>query len=79
MRSHRSPVKRGDDDGAQGVVLNRPIDADVDRVPLTADVVAGTDAVVLVTTGSKTRVTKAPAGTQPITPLPQPVQSAPRG
>jgi outer membrane lipoprotein SlyB len=37
------------------------------------------DAVVLVTTGGKTRVTRAPAGTQPITPLPQPVQSAPRG
>ena len=37
------------------------------------------DAVVLVTTGGKTRVTRAPAGMQPITPLPAPVQSAPRG
>ena len=37
------------------------------------------DAVVLVTTGGKTRVTKAPAGTQPVAPLPAPVQSAPRG
>lgn len=37
------------------------------------------DAVVLVTTGGKTRVTRAPAGTQPVQPLPAPVQSAPRG
>jgi outer membrane lipoprotein SlyB len=36
------------------------------------------DAVVLVTTGGKTRVTRAPAGTQPVQPLPAPVQSAPR-
>ena len=36
------------------------------------------DAVVLVTTGGKTRVTRAPAGTQPAQPLPAPVQSAPR-
>ena len=40
--------------------------------------VAG-DPVVLVTTGGKTRVTRAPAGTQPMQPLPAPVQSAPRG
>lgn len=37
------------------------------------------DPVVLVTTGGKTRVTRAPAGTQPVQPLPAPVQSAPRG
>ena len=37
------------------------------------------DAVVLVTTGGKTRVTRAPVGTQPVQPLPAPVQSAPRG
>ncbi len=36
------------------------------------------DAVVLVTTGGKTRVTRAPAGTQAISPLPAPVQSTPR-
>ena len=36
------------------------------------------DAVVLVTTGGKTRVTRAPAGTQAAQPLPAPVQSAPR-
>jgi outer membrane lipoprotein SlyB len=37
------------------------------------------DPVVLVTTGNKTRVTRAPAGTQPVQPLPAPVQSTPRG
>ena len=37
------------------------------------------DAVVLVTTGGRTRVTRAPAGTQAVQPLPAPVQSAPRG
>lgn len=37
------------------------------------------DPVVLVTTGNKTRVTRAPAGTAPMQPLPAPVQSAPRG
>ena len=37
------------------------------------------DAVLLVTTGGKTRVTRAPAGTQAVQPLPAPVQSAPRG
>jgi outer membrane lipoprotein SlyB len=37
------------------------------------------DAVVLVTTGGKTRVTRAPVGTQPVQPPPAPVQSAPRG
>jgi outer membrane lipoprotein SlyB len=37
------------------------------------------DPVVLVTTGGKTRVTRAPAGAQPVQPLPAPVQSAPRG
>jgi outer membrane lipoprotein SlyB len=37
------------------------------------------DPVILVTTGSKTRVTRAPAGTQPGQPLPAPVQSTPRG
>jgi outer membrane lipoprotein SlyB len=37
------------------------------------------DPVVLVTTGNKTRVTRAPAGTLPVQPLPAPVQSAPRG
>jgi outer membrane lipoprotein SlyB len=37
------------------------------------------DAVVLVTTGGKTRVTRAPAGTQPAQTLPAPVQAAPRG
>ncbi len=37
------------------------------------------DAVIIVTTGGKTRVTKAPAGTAPVQPLPAPVQSAPRG
>jgi len=37
------------------------------------------DPVVLVTTGGKTRVTRAPAGTQAVQPLPAPVQSAPRG
>lgn len=36
------------------------------------------DAVVLVTTGGKTRVTRAPAGTQPVQTLPAPVQSTPR-
>ncbi len=36
------------------------------------------DAVVLVTTGGKTRVTRAPAGAQAVQPLPAPVQSAPR-
>ena len=37
------------------------------------------DPVVLVTTGGKSRVTRAPAGTQPVQTLPAPVQSAPRG
>ena len=37
------------------------------------------DPVVLVTTGSKTRVTRAPAGAQAVQPLPAPVQSQPRG
>ena len=37
------------------------------------------DAVILVTTGGKTRVTRAPAGTPAVQPLPPPVQSAPRG
>jgi outer membrane lipoprotein SlyB len=37
------------------------------------------DPVILVTTGGKTRVTRAPAGTQPVQPLPAPVQSTPRG
>jgi outer membrane lipoprotein SlyB len=37
------------------------------------------DPVVLVTTGGKTRVTRAPAGTQPVQSLPPPVPSAPRG
>ena len=37
------------------------------------------DAVVLVTTGGKTRVTRAPAGTPAVQPLPAPVQSTPRG
>jgi outer membrane lipoprotein SlyB len=37
------------------------------------------DAVVLVTTGGKTRVTRAPAGTSPQPMLPPPVPSAPRG
>ena len=37
------------------------------------------DPVVLVTTGNKTRVTRAPAGSQPMQSLPAPVQSAPRG
>jgi outer membrane lipoprotein SlyB len=37
------------------------------------------DPVVLVTTGGKTRVTRAPAGTQAVQPLPAPVQSTPRG
>lgn len=37
------------------------------------------DAVILITTGGKTRVTRAPAGTQPVTPRPAPVLSAPRG
>jgi len=37
------------------------------------------DAVILITTGGKTRVTRAPAGTQPMSPLPAPVLSAPRG
>ena len=37
------------------------------------------DPVVLVTTGGKTRVTRAPAGTQPMQPMPAPVQSPPRG
>jgi outer membrane lipoprotein SlyB len=37
------------------------------------------DPVVLVTTGGKTRVTRAAAGTQAVQPLPAPVQSAPRG
>lgn len=32
------------------------------------------DPVILVTTGGKTRVTRAPAGTQPVQPLPAPVQ-----
>ena len=40
---------------------------------------AAGDAVVLVTTGGKTRVTRAPLGTQPAAPQPMPVQSAPRG
>ena len=40
--------------------------------------VAG-DAVVLVTTDGRTRVTRAPAGTQPAQSLPPPVQSNPRG
>ena len=31
------------------------------------------DAVILVTTGGKTRVTKAPPGTQPVAPVPAPV------
>jgi hypothetical protein len=35
--------------------------------------------VILVTTGGKTRVTRAPAGTVPVQPLPAPVQSPPRG
>jgi len=35
------------------------------------------DAVVLVTTGGKTRVTRAPAGTQPVQPLPAPVPGTP--
>ena len=37
------------------------------------------DAVILVTTGGRTRVTRAPASTQAVQPLPAPVQSAPRG
>ena len=37
------------------------------------------DPVVLVTTGNKTRVTRAPAGAQAVQPLPAPVQSQPRG
>lgn len=37
------------------------------------------DAVILVTTGGKTRVTRAPAGTPAAQPLPAPVQSPPRG
>ena len=37
------------------------------------------DAVVLVTTGGKTRVTRAPAGTPAAKPLPAPVQAPPRG
>ena len=37
------------------------------------------DAVVLVTTGGKTRVTRAPAGTAAPAMLPAPVQSPPRG
>jgi outer membrane lipoprotein SlyB len=37
------------------------------------------DPVVLVTTGGKTRVTRAPAVTQPVQTLPPPVQSPPRG
>lgn len=36
------------------------------------------DAVVLVTTGGKTRVTRAPAGSQAVQPMPAPVQSTPR-
>ena len=36
------------------------------------------DAVVLVTTGGRTRVTRAPSGAQAPQPLPAPVQSAPR-
>jgi outer membrane lipoprotein SlyB len=35
------------------------------------------DPVVLVTTGGKTRVTRAPAGTQPVQPLPAPVPGTP--
>jgi len=34
------------------------------------------DPVILVTTGGKTRVTRAPAGTQPVQPLPAPVQGS---
>jgi outer membrane lipoprotein SlyB len=37
------------------------------------------DAVVLVTTGGRTRVTRAPAPGQAPQPMPAPVQSAPRG
>jgi outer membrane lipoprotein SlyB len=37
------------------------------------------DAVVLVTTGGRTRVTRAPAAAQSPQPMPAPVQSAPRG
>lgn len=37
------------------------------------------DAVILITTAGKTRVTRAPAGTRPAAPLPAPVLSAPRG
>jgi outer membrane lipoprotein SlyB len=44
-----------------------------------AETFAPGDPVVLVTTGGKTRVTKAPPGTQPVQPLPAPVHSAPRG
>ena len=35
------------------------------------------DPVILVTTGGKTRVQRAPAGTQPVQPLPAPVQGTP--
>lgn len=35
------------------------------------------DAVILVTTGGKTRVQRAPAGTQPVQPLQAPVQGTP--
>jgi outer membrane lipoprotein SlyB len=35
------------------------------------------DAVILVTTGGKTRVQRAPAGTQPVPTLPPPVQGTP--
>jgi outer membrane lipoprotein SlyB len=35
------------------------------------------DAVILVTTGGKTRVQRAPAGTQPVQPLPAPVPGTP--
>ena len=35
------------------------------------------DAVIIVTTGGKTRVTRAPAGTQPVQPLPAPVPGTP--
>jgi outer membrane lipoprotein SlyB len=35
------------------------------------------DPVVIVTTGGKTRVTRAPAGTQPVQPLPAPVPGTP--
>jgi outer membrane lipoprotein SlyB len=37
------------------------------------------DPVILVTTGGRTRVTRAPAGAPAVQPLPAPVQSPPRG